>query len=103
MSLTKDQITAEVVAILEKTASDWDDDIEMQADTKLVEDLGLSSIDILHLSASISMAVKQRLPYDRLLVQNGEYVNDVTLGELVNFIEANLSEDYSDDAVRIRR
>lgn len=101
--LTKDQITAEVVAILEKTASDWDDDIEMQADTKLVEDLGLSSIDILHLSASISMAVKQRLPYDRLLVQNGEYVNDVTLGELVNFIEANLSEDYSDDVVRIRR
>ena len=87
MKPTKEHIQSEVLEILTSEDESWDVDASLVTpETRLGADLGFSSIDVLHLIASIDMRLKRKLPFQQLLVNGKEYVTDVRIDELVNFV-----------------
>ena len=94
MPLSTDEIQAKVVELLKDMTLDWDidfDDEGITADTQLIEDLGFESIDIVQLVVSTETAFnKKGLPFEQLFMQDGDYVDEITVKELVNFVKNNL-------------
>jgi acyl carrier protein len=59
----------------------------LSADTRLREDLALTSIDLIHLLGSITQRLGGRkLPYETLFFAGGTPLQDVTIGQLAEFI-----------------
>lgn len=93
MALSRDEVFTRMVALIREMSQDWDvDEMEMEAATRLGEDLAFASVDALHLMASVDMAFSCRLPYEQLIVRDGQYATDITLGELVDFVQAKMDE-----------
>ena len=62
---------------------------EIKDDLLLIETLGFSSVDIMHMLASVDMRFERHLPYDKIMLKNDEYVTDLSFGEIVNFVHEN--------------
>lgn len=80
-----------LVALLEDFTQDWDHEFEgrMNRDTKLLADLGFESIDIIQLVVAIEEEVsKKKVPFDKLLMRDGRYVDDLTIGQIADFLAA---------------
>ena len=61
----------------------------LSADTRLREDLALTSIDLIHLLGSITQRLGGRkLPYETLFFAGGTLLQDVSIGQLAEFIAA---------------
>ncbi len=59
----------------------------LAADTRLREDLALTSIDLIHLLGSITQRLGGRkLPYENLFFDGGTMRQDITIGQLAEFI-----------------
>jgi acyl carrier protein len=54
--------------------------------TKLNADLGISSVEAIHLMIMVEERVGVPLNFQELAVRNGEYVDDLQLGELSTFV-----------------
>ena len=97
MELTKQQIQTDILDILNKTTKEWDfDSNEIEPKTKLVEELDFSSLDLMHLMASVDMRFQRRLPYDKIILKDGQYVDEISVEELINFVYHNFDEAASD-------
>jgi acyl carrier protein len=93
MAPAEEQIQADIIDILNKMTEEWDfDSDEIRPDTKLVEELDFSSVDIMHLMASVDMRFERRLPFDQIILKEGQYVEDISVEELVNFVFNNFDE-----------
>ena len=91
MKPTREQIQADIEEILREMISAWGiDDDEIGPGTKVVADLGFSSVDIIHLMASIEMRFHRKLPYDEIIMKDGQYAEDASVGELADFVSRNL-------------
>jgi acyl carrier protein len=78
-----------IIAILTDMVQDWDvpKDGEITAATRLVNDLGCCSIDLIALIVSIEEAFSTRnLRFAELLIRDGRYVDDLDVGELSRFV-----------------
>ena len=87
--LDKDVIEQRVVAVLTDMVQDWDLDFvePLGGQTKVVEDLGFESVDLMQLMVAIEKEFDVRgLPYDQILMEEGGYVNEITVGQLVDFL-----------------
>ena len=62
---------------------------EIKDDLLLIETLGFSSVDIMHMLASVDMRFERHLPYDKIMLKNDEYVTDLSFGEIVNYVIEN--------------
>lgn len=62
----------------------------MSADTRMRAELDLTSIDLLNLLALMTQSLGRKLMYESLLLPGGKPRQELTLGELAAFIEANL-------------
>jgi acyl carrier protein len=59
----------------------------MTRDTKLLADLGFESIDIIQLVVAIEEDITHRkVAFDQLLMNNGRYVDDLTIGQIADFL-----------------
>lgn len=59
----------------------------LSAEMRLREDLALTSIDLIHLLGSITHKLGGRkLPYETLFFQDGVMRDELTIGELADFI-----------------
>jgi acyl carrier protein len=68
---------------------DWDRDnvAPLTEETLLVADLGFQSLDIVVLTGDISRQLNRRdIPFERLLLRNGQPVSDLSLGVLADFL-----------------
>jgi acyl carrier protein len=91
MNPTREQIRADIEEILQEMISSWGvDDDGIGAGTKVVADLGFSSVDLIHLMASIEMRFHRKLPYDEIIMKDGQYAEDVSVDELVDFVARNI-------------
>lgn len=91
MQLSPMQVESAIVNILSDMTQDWDvDSSEIEPKTKLVEDLNFGSIDIIHLVVAIEEHFQQKLGFNELLMHDGQYVDDVSVNELVNFVSRKL-------------
>jgi acyl carrier protein len=91
MQVTEKQVHSDIVSILKDVIQEWELDLdEINPETQLVEDLNFSSIDVIHLVVAIEEHFKQKLGFNELLMHDGQYVDDLSVEELVSFVSRKL-------------
>jgi acyl carrier protein len=93
-NLKRDTAIGTVVAIVDDLTQDWGLDREgpSDADTMVVADLEFASVDIIQLCVALEQAYERRFGFQNLLMKNGSYVGDLSLGQLAAFVDSKLNE-----------
>ena len=92
-SIEKDQIIRVIIDILKYLTSDWDMDFseEITAETHIVADLYFESLDVVQLVIAIEQRFgRKNLPFEKLLMFEGRYVDDLSVNEIADFLSQNL-------------
>ena len=92
--LSTKSIQAKVIAVLQDMIADWElDDIsEIGAETKLMEDLAFESLDIVQLVVSLEKEFERRnLPFQNLFMHDSDYVDEIKVKEVVEFLKKNIT------------
>ncbi len=92
-----DAILSRLIAVVRDTVQDWDvpSDIGITASTKLAQDLGCSSVDIIGIVVAIEEEFGTRnLGFAQVLFRDNRYV-DVSLGDLARFVADKLGTHAS--------
>ena len=88
MMVTDGQVLADVLDLMTELAGDWEYTDVITAETYLLRDLGLESLDLVVLMTSIQQRYG-RLPFAEYLAEIGQRPveeRDVSVGELVAFV-----------------
>jgi len=91
MPLTRDDYTAKLITLLADFTQDWDHDFQgaMTGDTRLFANLAFESIDIIQLVVAIQEeVVRAKVPFEKLLMRDGRYVDDLSIGQIADFLAA---------------
>ncbi len=86
---TRADVENAVIGVVNQTISDWDMDLPngVTLDTKLMHDLAFESIDIVQFAVAIEQAADRKgLPFEKLFMKDGDYVDDVQLRQVVDFL-----------------
>jgi acyl carrier protein len=91
----RDLTTINIAERLRKTLAefveDWGLDVEITAETSLVEDLEFDSIDVIQFVVAMENAFESRsIGFQNLLMQDGRYVDDLSVGQIEAFIASRL-------------
>lgn len=74
---------------------------EIEPTTMLNANLGISSVDAIHLMILLEDRLEKPLSFEKLAVRDGEYVQDLSAGELLKFVGDSLGlPDAPGDARR---
>ena len=87
---TADALIQPLITLLEDFTQDWhtEPDAAMNGDTRLLADLGFESIDIIQLTVALEETFGLRkVPFDQLLMQDGRYVDDLSLRQIASFLQ----------------
>ncbi len=90
---TKEEILEDTIGIINEMTSDWDIGFSggINADTKLIEDLGFESIDVVQLVGAIEEHFqKSGLPFEEILIKDGNYVDEIRVSEIAEFLNRHL-------------
>lgn len=88
MKPTRDAITSTIVSTIENITADWSLSADVHADTRLVGELGFTSMDIIDLFAMLDVALKTKLPFEQFaVIEGGGYRQEFTVAELAAFID----------------
>jgi acyl carrier protein len=93
VSYTLESILQDVIAIVVEMTGDWDMDYQepMTGETMLIVDLGFRSLDVVQFVVAIQERYqRQDLPMEELLMADGQYVNDLSLGHVAEFLARHL-------------
>jgi acyl carrier protein len=97
MTRTLELITTDLLGLVKDVArskSQPAEDVSVQ--TMLRQDLEFSSMDIIHLLASIDMHFNCKLRYDRLFQQNGGFTPDFSVSDVANFVYINFDDQITE-------
>lgn len=86
---TADALLAKLKMLLLDFTQDWDNEFDGEPgrDTTLLGDLGFESIDIIQFIVAIEEDFGlHKTPFDKLLMKDGRYVDDLSLGQLADFL-----------------
>jgi acyl carrier protein len=89
MPANSNELVPQLADLLEDFTQDWDNEFEgeMSRETRLLADLGFESIDIIQLVVAIEQMVgKRKLPFNELLMKDGRYVDDLSIGQIADFL-----------------
>jgi acyl carrier protein len=93
-TLDREAILAGLVEILKDMTSDWDLDFAqpLGPSTKLIDDLGFESIDVVQFVVAIEEHFQRRgLPFEEFLMVDGRYVDELEVGEVADFLHRHLN------------
>lgn len=93
MSENRANIEAGVISVLSNMTQDWDLELAggISPGTRLMEDLGFESIDVVQLAVSIEQHFARKgLPFEKLFMRDGDYVDDLQVSEVVDFLSTAL-------------
>jgi acyl carrier protein len=82
-------IESKVITVATETIADWGVDIPggITRETKLVKDLNFESMDIVQFAVGIERAFDRNgLPFEKLFMKDGAYVEDISISELTDFL-----------------
>jgi acyl carrier protein len=88
------RILGEVVALIEEMARDWEVGFSggIQQESRLIADLGFQSVDVVQFIVALEEHYGRRnLPFAELLMKGGRFVDDLSVGETVEFLVRQLS------------
>lgn len=80
-------ITDTLIQLLEENGEEAG---ELSPETWLNADLGLSSVDAIHMMILLEDRLETPLSFEKLAVRDGEYVEDLQLSQLWDFVAASL-------------
>jgi acyl carrier protein len=92
-TLSRDALIGRLVLLLEDFTQDWDQagEAAMGAETRLLADLGFESVDIIQLTVAIEEEFGlHKTPFDQLLMKDGRYVDDLSIGQIADFLVGRL-------------
>lgn len=94
MTIAKATIEEGVLGVLKDMTQDWDldnaDDIGLG--TKLMGDLSFESIEVVQFAVALENKFERKgLPFEQLFMQDGDYVEDLTVGQVVEFLDTQLN------------
>ena len=92
--LTGEKILNDLVEILKDMTCDWDMEFDnpIGPDTKLIDDLGFESIDIVQLVVAIEDRFHcRKLPFEEILMVDGRYVDEIKVRDTVDFLSRHLN------------
>src|SRR3954470_14735159 len=85
--MSGERVWRDITAVItELLAERGEEPAEMSAATQVSAQLGLSSVDAIHVMIMLEDRLDLPLNFQELAVRDGEYVADITLGELHAFI-----------------
>lgn len=90
---SREALLKTVIDVLHDTIRDWDMELEggMTAATTLLGDLAFESIDVVQFAVALEQSVGRKgLPFEKLFIEDGAYVDDVSVEEIVDFLAAEL-------------
>lgn len=95
MQAASTEIQVKIIKLVEQIVQDWEVDLDesINSDILLVKDLGFASMDFIQLVVSVEEEFQQKLGFHDLLIQEGEYVTDLSVGQLVSFVEEKLNSN----------
>ena len=84
----------ETIEIIGELTADWDTELDvLSSRTAIVGDLGFESLDVVYLVTAIEQRYGRRdLPFDQLLMTEGRYIDDLTIGKIAAFLHRHLGE-----------
>ncbi len=90
--MTNAEIGLKLREILAEFVADWGLDVAILDSTSLVDDLEFDSIDVIQFVVAVENAFQSRnLGFQSLLMQNGRYVDDLSVGQIEAFIARKLA------------
>lgn len=95
---TMKSIQERLTLLLNDMVQGWDMEVlePIGAETGLIEDLGFESVDLMQLIVAIEQAFGVRgLPYEQVLMQDGGYVTEITVGQLAAFLHQHIPQAAS--------
>lgn len=90
---SQEDIEAQVIAVLENMTADWEleDGGKIGTETRLMEDLAFESIDVVQLVVALEKNFERKgLPFEQLFMRDGDYVDELEVKEIVEFLHKNL-------------
>jgi acyl carrier protein len=83
--LSRQTILSTVTGTIESLVQDWDLDQSIDADTRLVADLGFESIDLIQMVAALEQEFgRPNISFSELLIADGRYVDDLTIQQIAD-------------------
>lgn len=91
-ALQKQAVRDGVIGLLEGMVADWGQEgAAVTPETRLVADLEFASVDVIHLAVAIEEHFhRPRMGFQELLMKDGRYVDDVTVGHIIEFVAGKL-------------
>lgn len=92
MPVARETRVQQLIALIEDFTQDWDHEFDgaLSGESKLLEDLGFESIDIVQLVVAIEEDItRKKVAFDKLLMKDGRYVDDLSIGQIADFLVAN--------------
>jgi acyl carrier protein len=88
-TVTKDEIWRIIVnSISELLENQGQTPVPITPESALNRDLGISSVETVHLFLVLEDRLEQPLEFEKLALNNGEYRTELTVGELCDFVAA---------------
>lgn len=72
--------------ITQMLAERGEEPVAMTAETRISADLGISSVDAIHMMILLEDRLATPLNFQEIAVRDGEYVQDISLGDLRAFL-----------------
>lgn len=83
-----------LIGIIEDLSQDWGIDLDepMSGNTLLVQDMQFASVDIIQLVVAIEEHYQRpKMGFQDLLMQDGSYVEDLSVAQIAQFVHEKLS------------
>ncbi|MES9990543.1 MAG: sulfotransferase [Candidatus Thiodiazotropha sp.] len=95
MRVTESEIQTTIFQVLTDIIEEWGDELDepLNPDTKLVDDIGFSSIDFVQFAVAVESRFQTKLGFQALLMKNGGYVDDLSAQQVSNFVFERLNQD----------
>jgi acyl carrier protein len=91
--LDRSSILDRVVRIVSDMTTDWDLDLSggIGPETLLIADLAFESIDVVQFVVALEERFGRRnLPFEKLLMVDGRYVDDLSVAQVADFLHDHL-------------
>ena len=88
-AIPQEAILKDVIEILGDLTSDWDIEFagEIGNDTQIISDLEFESIDVVQFIVQLETVYQRKdLPFEKLLMIDGRYKDDLKVSEVVQFL-----------------
>ena len=88
-------IEEKVISVLNNMTQDWElDSVEkIDSNTGLMNDLEFESIDVVQLAVALEQNFGEKgLPFEKLFMRDGDYVDEIYVREVVDFLDANITQ-----------